>query len=124
LREQEQSSNCCWLSPAQSFLVSGLLGTHDDIYIRSKTTLSLFKLGLIFDERKVLTAALDYRRLLTEFVLNKIYRFNLNLTGNTLSLRYKDQPVSAVQENHFHSVGRRHNFNILKQVVHVVTIRL
>jgi hypothetical protein len=82
---------------------------------------SVSKLGFIFDESKVLTATLDYRRLLTEFLQNKIFKFGLHLRGNTLSLRYKDQLVSSVQgtncENHIDSVGRRHSFNILEQVV-------
>jgi hypothetical protein len=32
----------------------------------------------------------------TEFVRNFIYEFSLYLTGNTLRLRYKAQPVNAV----------------------------
>jgi hypothetical protein len=31
------SENGCWTSPAQSFFVPGPVGTHDLIYIRSKT---------------------------------------------------------------------------------------
>jgi hypothetical protein len=29
--------NCCWFSPAKSFLVSGSVGTHDKSFVRSKT---------------------------------------------------------------------------------------
>jgi hypothetical protein len=37
----------------------------------------------------------------TEILLYNIYRFSPYLTGNTLHLRYKDQPVNAVYyENH------------------------
>jgi hypothetical protein len=32
----------------------------------------------------------------TEFIHNFIYKFSLYVTGNTLRLRYKDQPVNAV----------------------------
>jgi hypothetical protein len=34
--EGPSPENCCWASPAQSFLVSGPVGTHDQIYVRSK----------------------------------------------------------------------------------------
>jgi hypothetical protein len=37
----------------------------------------------------------------TEFIQNNIYKFSPYLTGNTLRLRYKAQPVNAVYcENH------------------------
>jgi hypothetical protein len=43
---------------------------------------------------------LDIRNLIvtsnTEFLLKNIYNFSSYLTGNTLRLRYKDQPVNAV----------------------------
>jgi hypothetical protein len=32
----------------------------------------------------------------TEFLLNNIYKFSSYLTGNTLRLHYKAQPVNAV----------------------------
>jgi hypothetical protein len=35
----------------------------------------------------------------TEFLLNNIYKFSPYLTGSTLHLRYRDQPVRAVQGN-------------------------
>jgi hypothetical protein len=34
----------------------------------------------------------------TEFHLNNIYKFSSYLTGNTLRLHYKAQPVNAVRE--------------------------
>jgi hypothetical protein len=34
---QSSSVNCCWSSPAQSFLVSSLFGNHDLIYDNSNT---------------------------------------------------------------------------------------
>lgn len=43
--------NCCWLSPAESFLVSGPVGTHDQIFISSKTV-CVWKCGLLFDNRR------------------------------------------------------------------------
>jgi hypothetical protein len=35
----------------------------------------------------------------TEFILNNVYKFCLHLTGNTLRLHYKAQPVNAVWGN-------------------------
>jgi hypothetical protein len=34
---QSSVVNCCWSSPAQSYLVSGPVETHDQIFVRSKT---------------------------------------------------------------------------------------
>jgi hypothetical protein len=39
---------------------------------------------------------LQFKPLKTEFLLNTIYKFSSYLTGNTLGLRYKDQPAIAV----------------------------
>jgi hypothetical protein len=54
------------------------------------------------------------------------------LTGNTLLLRYKDQPVNAGKQSLFivrtigntqiHSVGRMQSFSMLKQVVHIESL--
>jgi hypothetical protein len=39
LKERESRAIiCCWPSPAQSILVSGPVGTHDHIFVPSKTT--------------------------------------------------------------------------------------
>jgi hypothetical protein len=35
----------------------------------------------------------------TEFLLNNIYKYSPNLTGNTLRLHYKSKPVNAVWGN-------------------------
>jgi hypothetical protein len=35
--KQSSPVNCCWPSPAQSFLLSSSFGTHDLIYVRSET---------------------------------------------------------------------------------------
>jgi hypothetical protein len=39
---QSSPVNCCWPSPAQSFLVSGPVGTHDHIFVLSRL-LHIFK---------------------------------------------------------------------------------
>jgi hypothetical protein len=46
--------NCCWPSPAQSFFVSGPVGTHDQIFVSSKTIYAFGNGGggLLFDERR------------------------------------------------------------------------
>jgi hypothetical protein len=49
---QSSPVNCCWPSTAQSFLISGAVGTHNLIYIRSFTELRVSKWGLFFDERR------------------------------------------------------------------------
>jgi hypothetical protein len=46
--------NCCWPSPAQSFLVSGPIGTHDRIFVLSRLT-RVLKWDLFFDESTGLT---------------------------------------------------------------------
>jgi hypothetical protein len=67
----------------------------------------------------------------TEFVLNNIQKFSLYLTGNTLRLHYKAQPVNAVWGNsrclllrtilntQIHCVGRLQSSIMLKQVVYI-----
>jgi hypothetical protein len=40
-----------------------------------------------------------FNALKTEFNLNELYKFSPYLTGNTLRLRYKAQPVNAVWGN-------------------------
>jgi hypothetical protein len=55
-RLQSSTVNCCWSSPAQSFLASGLVGIHDHIFVPSRL-LCVLKWGLIFEERRGLTAA-------------------------------------------------------------------
>jgi hypothetical protein len=49
---QSSPVNCCWSSPAQSFLVSGPV---DHIFVLSKFFLRVLKWGLLFDERRGLT---------------------------------------------------------------------
>jgi hypothetical protein len=44
------SVNCCWSSPAQSFLVSSPVGTNDQISIRFKTVY-VFVYGVISSTR-------------------------------------------------------------------------
>jgi hypothetical protein len=53
---QSSPVNCCWPSPAQSFLVSSPIGTHDLIYVRSKT---LFRIeeGFEFLSRRYVCCA-------------------------------------------------------------------
>jgi hypothetical protein len=62
--------------------------------------------------------------------MNNIYRYSPYLTGNTLRLHYRAQPVNAVYcENHTeHTVtlymDRMHGSSVLKKVVHIVTFVL
>jgi hypothetical protein len=42
------------------------------------------------------TICYNLKPLKTEFLLNNVSKFSSHFTGNTLHLRYKDQPVSAV----------------------------
>jgi hypothetical protein len=49
-----QSSKFMLVSPAQSFLVSGPVGTHDHIFVLPQI-LRVLKWGLLFDERRGLT---------------------------------------------------------------------
>jgi hypothetical protein len=55
--EQRRTVICCWPSPAQPFLVSGPVGTHGHILVRSKTTYVVLKWGILFDARRGLTTA-------------------------------------------------------------------
>jgi hypothetical protein len=48
--------NCCWPSPAQSFLLSGLVGTYDHIFVLC-IPLRVSKWGLCSDERRGLATA-------------------------------------------------------------------
>jgi hypothetical protein len=43
--------NCCWPSPAQSFLVSGSIGIHGQILVRSNT-IYVFENGSLLFERR------------------------------------------------------------------------
>jgi hypothetical protein len=43
-------------------------------------------------------APTSFNALTTESFLNDIYKFSSHLTGNTLRLRYKDEPVNAARE--------------------------
>jgi hypothetical protein len=56
---QPSSVNCCWSPPAQSFLVSGPVGTQDHIFVLSRP-LRGFKWGLLFDERRGLDSLCQY----------------------------------------------------------------
>jgi hypothetical protein len=40
--EKNRTLICCWPSPAQPFFVSGPAGTHDHIFVRSKTLKRVF----------------------------------------------------------------------------------
>jgi hypothetical protein len=51
---QSSSVNCCWVSPAQSFLVSGPVGIDEHIFVLSGF-LSVLKWDLPVDERRDLT---------------------------------------------------------------------
>jgi hypothetical protein len=65
-----------------------------------------------------------------------IYKLSSYLTGDTWRLRYKAQPVNVVWGNsrcllwepygthREHCVGRIQGFNMLKEVVHIVTTGL
>jgi hypothetical protein len=48
--------NCRWSSPAQPFLVSGPVGTHDHIFVLFRI-LCVLKWGLIFDKKGLTTAS-------------------------------------------------------------------
>jgi hypothetical protein len=54
--------------------------------------------GLCYEQRRGVQQGLYcvWSKLKTEFLLINIYKFNSYLTGNTLRLRYKAQPVNAV----------------------------
>jgi hypothetical protein len=49
--------NCCWFLPAQLFLASGPVGTHDHIFVLSRLLRSM-KWCLLYEERRGLTTAL------------------------------------------------------------------
>jgi hypothetical protein len=51
---QSSPVNSCWSSPAQSFLVSGPVGTHDHIFVFSRL-LSVLKWGYLLEEKRGLT---------------------------------------------------------------------
>jgi hypothetical protein len=82
------------------------------------------------------TVDVVFNPLKTEFLRNNIYKFSLYLTGNTLPLHFKAQPVNAVwgkkslfvvrtiRGTQIHSVGRMQSFSVLKRVVHILTTRL
>jgi hypothetical protein len=67
----------------------------------------------------------------TALLLNNIYKSSPYLTGNTLRLRYKAQPVNAVWGNsscllretyatHKYTVRAECSYSILKRVVYIV----
>jgi hypothetical protein len=51
MRKLLVSVNCYWTSPAQSVLFSGPLGTHDHIFVLSKT-FTCFEMGPPFSTRR------------------------------------------------------------------------
>jgi hypothetical protein len=76
------------------------------------------------------------QKLKKEFLLNKTYKSSSYLTGNTLHLHYRAQPVNAVWgnsrcllwepygTNRLRCVDRMHSFGMLKRVVNIVTTGL
>jgi hypothetical protein len=78
---------------------------------------------------------LQFMKLLNPLLQNNIYKSSLYLTGNTLRLRYKEQPVNAVQGNsrclfwepygtQKYTVGRMQSLSKLKSMVCIVTTGL
>jgi hypothetical protein len=66
---------------------------HTDVYYDHwKLTILRFDLWNFFALRAIIP-------LKTEFLLNNTYKFSPYLTGNTLRLHYKAQPVNAVWGN-------------------------
>jgi hypothetical protein len=64
-------------------------------------------------------------RLKAEFLTNTVQKFSPYLTGNTLRLRYKCQPVNAVSETiavffvrTIRNLGRRQSLCVLKHAVY------
>jgi hypothetical protein len=73
------------------------LGPQDQIFYYSQTVAVPSMWGVLSHNRKGLSFFKFIAEIRKEEVhLSKIYKFSSYLTGNTLRLRYKDQPVNAV----------------------------
>jgi hypothetical protein len=101
--------NCRWHSPTHSSLVQDSSGHMTTVrpdrtffplaVSNSHLVSTLYYLLILYLPLLLISSSYRFNPLKTEFLLNSIYESSSYLTGNTLRLRYKDQPVNAVWEN-------------------------